>query len=284
MRSKTRQIKIIQFIVVTVTLVCCFVKLANGVEKPKFELGLIGGFGYLPDYPAAAQSHYKGVVLPFPIYRGAFIRSDSKGLLRGRIINNRDFELDISLSGSLPSNSANNAARKGMPDLDYMAGFGPRLRWTIARAQRWAKLNLEFPIRTVFSTDLSSINHRGFVTQPEIVYQHTNILRAATNFKLGLSLSFADNKLNDYIYQIDSPFVKINRPLYSAKSGYIGSGLHISLSRKLYRRLKLFSKFGVNSHHGAANKDSPLFQKNTTYAGGFGVVWSLYQSSKMVTE
>ena len=110
----------------------------GAAEKPLFELRVVGGGGYLPDYPAAGQNHFNGIALPFPIYRGDFFRSDSKGLLRGRLIHGRDFELDVSLSGSLDADSDNNDARRGMPDLDHMAELGPRIQWTIARAAKAA--------------------------------------------------------------------------------------------------------------------------------------------------
>ena len=66
--------------------------------KPLFELGVMGGGGYLPDYPAADESQFRGLALPYIAYRGEVLRSDEKGLLRGRLIHTDDVEFDISLN------------------------------------------------------------------------------------------------------------------------------------------------------------------------------------------
>ena len=199
------------------TAVLAFMTLpATGAEKPLFELGVAGGAGYIADYPAAGQNHFNGIALPYPIYRGKVFRSDSKGLLRGRIVHSRDFELDVSLGGSLDTDSDDNDARRGMPDLDHMGELGPRLQWTFARAARWAKFDLELPIRAVFSTDFSSLEHRGFLLEPQIAYQHDNFLESGTKLKLGVSSIFADEDLQDYFYQVDAPFVTTTRRAFDA--------------------------------------------------------------------
>ena len=253
-------------------------------EKPLFELGVVGGVGYLPDYPAAGQNHFNGIALPFPVYRGKIIRSDSKGLLRARAVHRPDFELDISLSGSLNADSEDNDARRGMPDLDYMAELGPRLQWTVARAARWAKIDLELPARAVFSTDFSDLEHRGFLVEPELAYQHGNIFNTGTRLKLGLSAVFADEDLQDYFYQVDAKFVTAARPAFDAKGGYLGSKASLRLLHPITKRLRLFAAGNINSHHGAANEDSPLFREKLTYGAGLGLIWSFYQSDRTVDE
>jgi len=253
-------------------------------RKPLFELRLAGGAGYIPDYPAAGQNHFNGIVLPFPIYRGDFIRSDSKGLLRGRIIHNQNFELDVSLSGSLDADSDNNDARRGMPDLDYMAEVGPRIQWTFARAARWARMDLEFPFRAVFSTDFSSVEHRGFLFEPQLAYQHENFFDTGTKLKLGLSTIFADEDLQDYFYQVDAAFVTAARPAYDGQAGYLGSRLRLLLLHPVGKRLQLFVAGDLHSHHGAANENSPLYQEDFTYGAGTGLIWSFYQSDRGVDE
>ena len=253
-------------------------------EKPLFELGVAGGVGYLPDYPAAGQNHFNGIALPFPVYRGEIIRSDSKGLLRGRLVHSRDFELDISLGGSLDADSDDNDARNGMPDLDHMAEVGPRLQWTFARAARWAKFDLELPVRAVFSTDFSSVEHRGFLIEPQLAYQHDNFLESGTKLKLGLSPVLADEDLQDYFYQVDAPFATATRRAYDGQGGYLGSKVRLLVQYPLGKRLKLFMAGDLNSHHGAANEDSPLFREDLTYGAGVGLIWSFFQSKRTVNE
>src|SRR5690606_39938878 len=60
--------------------------------KPLWEVGVAGGAGWLPDYPAAGQNHFNGIALPYLVYRGEFLRADEKGLVRGRFVKSRDFE------------------------------------------------------------------------------------------------------------------------------------------------------------------------------------------------
>ena len=253
-------------------------------KKPLFELGVAGGGGYLPDYPAAGQNHFNGIALPFPIYRGEFFRSDSKGLLRGRLIHSRDFELDVSLSGSLDADSDDNDARRGMPDLDHMAEVGPRIQWTIARAAKWAKIDVELLLRAVFSTDFSSLEHRGYLAEPQIAYQHGNLFETGMKLKLGLSTTFASEDLQDYFYQVEAPFVTNSRPLYDAKGGYLGSRVRLSLLYPLGKHLRLFTIGDIYSQHGAANQDSPLYREDITFGFGLGLIWSFYQSDSIVDE
>ena len=35
--------------------------------------GVVGGGGWLPDYPAADENHFQGIALPYAIYRGDFL-------------------------------------------------------------------------------------------------------------------------------------------------------------------------------------------------------------------
>ena len=86
--------------------------------------------------------------------------------MRGRFVQPRNVELDISLSGSFAIDSDDNDARRGLPDLDYLGEVGPRLQITIARAARHAKIDLELPLRAVFSTDLSDLDYRGVTFSP----------------------------------------------------------------------------------------------------------------------
>jgi outer membrane scaffolding protein for murein synthesis (MipA/OmpV family) len=253
-------------------------------EKPLWELGVAAGGAWLPDYPAAGQNHFNAIGLPYIVYRGDFFRSDEKGLLRGRFVKSRDFELDVSLSGSFSADSDNNDARRGMPDLDYLVEFGPRIQWTLARAAKWAKLDFELPVRAVFSTDLKSIDYQGFLAQPELAYQHANFLDSGLALKLGVSASFADAELQDYFYGVDPQFATPARPAYEADAGYLGSRLQLVLTKALGPALRIFAAGRVDFHQGAANQDSPLFREDVTYGAGVGVVWSIFRSPSTVKE
>lgn len=253
-------------------------------EKPLWELGVAAGGAWLPDYPAAGQNHLNAIGLPYIVYRGDFFRSDEKGLLRGRIVKSEDFELDVSLSGSFSAESDDNDARSGMPDLDYLVELGPRIQWTVARAAKWAKLDFELPVRAVFSTDLKSIEHQGFLAQPELAYQHGNFLDTGLALKLGVSATFGDAELQDYFYGVDPQFATAQRPAYEADAGYLGSRLQLVLTKPLGPALRVFAAGRIDFHQGAANEDSPLFRDDVTYGAGVGVVWSIFRSQRTVGE
>ena len=106
------------------------VRLALPQAKPLFEVRLVSAGAYLPDYPGSKQSHASGLALPYFAYRGRVLRSDEKGALRGRLIKTERVELDLSFDGAFSSDSGENDARRGMPDLDWMGEVGPRVEWT----------------------------------------------------------------------------------------------------------------------------------------------------------
>ncbi len=247
--------------------------------KPLFEAGVALGGAYLPDYPAAGQSHLKGLVLPFVAYRGKILRSDEKGLLRSRLVKTDRFEFDLSLDGAFASDSDKNSVRRGMPDLDWMGEIGPRVQWTIAKAAHSAKVDIELPVRAVFSTDLSRIDARGYVFEPEIAYQHENFLQQDLEVKVSAGVTFASEDLMDYFYEVEPRFATAARPAFDAKAGYLGAQTQLSLVRSLGDRLNLLMAFRAEFHGGAENVDSPLFQDKATFGMGAALVWSLYQST-----
>lgn len=263
-------------------IIACEPALAE--EKPLFEFGAVGGAGYVPNYPASDESSVEAIALPYLVYRGEIIRAGDRGLVRGRIIRRQNVELDISLSGSFSTDSDDNDARQGMPDLDYLVEVGPRLQLTLARAQRWAKVELELPVRAVFSTDLSSVDHRGFVFAPVLAYQHENVLQTGTQLKLSIGAKFADEELQDFFYEVDERFATSTRPAFDADFGYLGSRLQLLASRPFGKRFTAFAAGAVDLHQGAANEDSPLFRDDVTYSVGLGLIWSFYQSDRTVDE
>lgn len=245
----------------------------------------MGGGGYLPDYPAAGQNHFNGLALPYIAYRGEILRSDEKGLLRGRLMHTDDIEFDISLNGSFPVDSDDNDARRGLPDLDWLGEIGPRLQVVLARAPAGsAKVELELPIRAVFSTDFSDWNYRGVVAAPEIAYQHRNFLGQDIQVKLGMGATFATVQLMEYFYEVAPRFATAARPAFTADSGYLGSKVQLVGFKALNDRWRAFAGLKVDLHHGAANEDSPLFKDKTTFSAGLGLVWSFYQSDARGVE
>lgn len=257
---------------------------AEGDEKPFFELGVVVGAAFLPDYPAAAQNHLQPVALPYFALRGDRIRSDERGLLRGSLLKSDRFEFDVSLDGAFPADSSENDARKGMEDLDWMGEAGPRLQITLVKAARDAKVDLEIPLRAVFSTDFRSLSGRGFSFEPALAYQNVNFLMPRLEVKLSASATFATEDLMDYFYEVPPANVTATRPRFNAKGGYLGSTLNLTLTKPVSRRFRLIAIARGDFHHGAENDQSPLFRDKTTFGGGIALIWSFFQSKRTVRE
>jgi outer membrane scaffolding protein for murein synthesis (MipA/OmpV family) len=253
--------------------------------KPLFELGAVGGAGYVPDYPAADESRLQGIGLPFVVYRGEFLRAGDRGFVRGRLLRGKNFEFDISLSGSFPTDSDDNDARMGMPDLDWLGEVGPRLQITLARAPRDAKIELELPLRLAFSTNFTSdLDFRGLVFAPELAYQNENFLNGGLEMKVSVGSIFATEELMEYFYEVSPRFVTPTRPAFAADGGYLGSKLQLLLTKQVNDRVRTFFGLRGDFHHGASNDGSPLFRRKTTFTIGMGLVISLYQSERRVRE
>jgi outer membrane scaffolding protein for murein synthesis (MipA/OmpV family) len=254
---------------------------AESISKPLWEIGLTPGGGWVPDYPAADEYHAVGLVLPYAIYRGRIFRAGDEGIARGRFFRSSRFEFDIGLGASLPSDSDQNSARRGMPDLDTLLEAGPRLNVRLADPTDTSKLSLRFAVRPVISVDLSHLGYRGIVFNPQLVYTNTDLFNTKMRFVARLGPVFATDQFMDYFYEVESRFATPNRPVYGAKGGYLGTRLTFSAVLPLRRRLSLFGALQVGYYGGATNEDSPLFRDEVNVGVGLGLIWSVFQSKKL---
>src|SRR5690606_12063214 len=92
-------------------------------RRPLLELGIAGGTGYVPDYPASDQSRSRQLIFPVFYYHGKIFRSDRDDGARARLHEDPVFAVDVSGSGTFPTKSSENRAREGMDDLDWMGEF-----------------------------------------------------------------------------------------------------------------------------------------------------------------
>lgn len=264
-------------------LLCAAALPADAAENlPLWAVGVVVGAGYVPQYPASDQDSFRILPLPYFTYRGEVFRSDDKGILRGRILYSDRVELDVSLAGALDVASGDSRARTGMPDLDWMGQVGPRLEVVLARAARDAHVDFELPVRAVLSTDFRSFDYLGLLVAPEIAYQHDKL--GGARVKLGLSATFAGRALQEEFYGVPAAYATAARPEYRARSGYLGSKLQLSFTRRVSAAVRLVGAARVDFHGSAANEDSPLFLRRTTGSVGFVVVWTPLRSAATVRE
>lgn len=254
------------------------------LRQPKLEAGIGGGGGWLPDYPAAGQNHFQGIAVPFLIYRGEILRSDDRGV-RSRFYNGESVGLDLSFSGAFPSRSDDNDARRGMPDLDWQGEVGPSLRLTLWRDDvAPQRLNLELPVRAVFSSDLSSVHFRGFTASPELAFERLGLGKPGARLRVGLGPVFATGRLMDYFYEVEPRYARPGRPAYDAEGGFLGTRLQFSYRLPLTERVALVAGGRLESFHGATNDSSPLFKRDWNTSVALGFSWSLYRSEATVAS
>lgn len=246
--------------------------------KPLWEVGVIGGGAFTPDYPAADQNHGHALAVPMLRYRGEFFRSDERGV-RGRFLHTDRVELDLSANASFPADSKDNDARKGMPDLDWMGEIGPRVQVSLYKDPQNGKIDAELPVRAVFSTDFhSDVTYRGWVVQPELAYSSADLWHSGASVKAGISGIFGSRDLNETFYEVAPAYATVDRPAYAAKSGYMGSQLDLRTIYPVTPWVSLAAMGRVGFHQGAANEDSPLFRDDVTYSAGLGMILTLAKS------
>ena len=124
-------------------------------EKPLWEFGLGVGALAFPDYRGSDETRVYPVPVPYFVYRGRFLKADRDGL-RGELFDREYAELSLSVNGTIPINSEDNSARRGMPDLKPTLELGPSLELHLWRsADRTTKLDLVMPLRVPVTIESS---------------------------------------------------------------------------------------------------------------------------------
>lgn len=247
-------------------------------DRALWEVGLVAAGSYLPDYPAAGESHAKWVAAPFFVYRGKVMRADRDGA-RASVLRTKVYELDLGVAASFASKSRDNDARRGMPDLDYLLELGPRVNLSLTDFGGRGKLRLFLPLRAVFSTDLGNFHHQGFTLTPSINFRWR--LGHSYRFLIAqLTSNFGNRRVSAYFYDVAPAYVRTDRAFYDARAGYMGSDLFVGVLHPLGSRTRMFTGAQVLSHAGAANESSPLFKRNLNYSFAAGVIWSFWHSTR----
>jgi outer membrane protein len=249
--------------------------------RPLWEAGVGGFAGSVPDYPAAGQNTVHAFALPYLVYRGDILRvggEENQGAVSGRFIKSDRFELDVSLSAAFPVDSGSNSARRDMPDLDFLFGIGPQLIFKLVNEPGHRKLNFNLQVRSIYSTDFSSIDHRGYVFDPKLNYTHEHVTDLDLKVFTSAGPIFATEKLMDYFYSVDTEYVTPSRRAYDADAGYLGSNITLGVSKRFNNRFRLILGTRLGIHHGATNDDSPLFKDKLNLGVFTAFAWSFKQS------
>lgn len=253
-------------------------------DEPLLELRIGASSLYGPDYPGAEDTSLQGVAAPLVIYRGDRIRFGEYGVARAIAAESRKFELDLSLDAAYAANSDDDGAREGMPDLDYLFQIGPQgvfrlsdTGWTPEGRKEW---RVHIPVRAVASSDFKSIDHVGYIFEPQLTYQRKYGGELRSSWSVTLFSTFADEGLADYWYEVPAQYATPDRPEYDAGSGYVSTGVRASWTRELNDRFQIFLTYQGRSFSGSSFEDSPLLREDFTHALSVSFVWKAWQSRR----
>lgn len=255
---------------------------AQTQEKPLWEFGAGIGAITFPDYRGADEHRVYPIPLPYAVYRGKLWKTDREGV-RGELWDRKLSELSISLSGSIPVDSDDNDARRGMPDLKPTLEIGPSLDvhlWQSSDAS--IKVDLILPLRVPVTIE-SSPQFIGLMFAPKLSVLVRDISSTGWDLSLSAGPLFADEKYHDYFYSVAPRFELPERPAYRAKRGYSGSHVFVSLTKR-------FPKYWVGGYvrvdqvQGAVFDDSPLVKRDFSFTGGIGIAWIIAQSKQLVAS
>lgn len=250
---------------------------ARAEDKPLWEFGLGAGVLSLPHYRGSDQTNTWLLPVPYAVYRGELFKADREGA-RATLFDTDRSELNLSFAASAPTDSEDNLARRGMPDLSPTVEVGPVWSYTLMRGESH-KLDFRWPVRAVFTLE-SSPRHVGWVSSP-----HVNLDRTLGDWNLGLLAGplFADRRYHDYFYTVRPAEATVGRPAFRAGAGYEGWQATTALSRQV-GNWWMGAFFRYDQVAGQGVVDSPLVRDRHQFSAGLAVSWIFARSSVLVAE
>ena len=259
---------------------------AKANQEPLWEANVSAIALAIPHYVGSDDYYFFAVPLPYFIYRGEIFKSDRDGL-RGLFFRSDRFETDISLAGNLPVSSDNNKTREGMPELNALGEIGPALRYYLYRQATLDSLYLQTAWRGAFSVEFNGgldvdTAYCGQRYTLDLMYQNKSLFENNDlSFNLSAGLSYADNILNGYFYDVQPKYATPDRVQYNAGSGYAGCYLSVSIYKELSRRWAVGGFIHWQNINGAVFENSPLVRSiNNLYVGTY-VTWKFAQSKEI---
>ena len=252
---------------------------ARAEQKPLWEVGLGVGVIAFNDYRGADTTHLYPLPVPYFVYRGEILKSDSDGL-RGRFFSRPWIEFTLSVNGTTPVR--NSSARGGMPDLKSTLELGGAVTAHLWRSEdERVKLDLRLPVRGALTAEASPKFIGGFFA-PNINLDLAP-LKGAQGWKLGVLAGplFANRRYDDYFYSVAPQYATAQRPEYQAHGGYAGAQALVAVTRR-------YPKYWIGGYvrhdflEGASFVDSPLVKTRNYWSGGIAFIWILRQSTRTV--
>jgi outer membrane scaffolding protein for murein synthesis (MipA/OmpV family) len=253
---------------------------ARPADLPLWEAGAGVAVLDFPDYRGSDERTTLVLPIPYLVYRGDFLKADRESI-RGQFYKDDRLDLHVSVNGSIPVDSSNNSARRGMPNLDPTLEIGPNLTVMLLHSGT-THLNLRFPLRAVIATDLSHVRDEGWVFQPQInVDFYDRFPGPGWNLGFAAGPLFGDKRYHNYFYGVAAQFATPQRPAYEAHSGYAGMQWIAALSKR-YPSYWVGAFVRADTLSGAVFEASPLVRQNDYIAAGIAFAWVFGRSQKLV--
>jgi outer membrane protein len=250
-------------------------------DLPLWEAGVAAAVFSTPAYPGASDRSNRFLPVPFLLYRGRILRADQDGI-GARLVDNDRIEFDVGFAGALPAHSRDVDARRGMPDLGTLLEFGPRVRYKFADMGTAGRLRAELPVRAVIEAR-GGLRRQGWTMEPRLVWERA-FERGQYTVSAQLGAVFGDRRIHGYFYDVAPQYVTAERPAYRADSGLMLVRTGLSGTFRVTPDVRAFTFARLDSYAGSANRDSPLFRKNTGVSVGGGFAWTLARSTARAAD
>ncbi len=238
--------------------------------KQTNQLKLGAGFSFIsvPEY--IGSSRQKQYIFPYPyIYYDSENLTIEKNMIFNHLYQSKDFDIDLSFSGTLPVKSDSNSLRYNMEQLDPTLEIGPNFIYKLFHfTDNQSYISMELPIRSVWSVDFPNMHQKGYITNPNLYlnYYFDNYIQ----LELSTGPTFATKKYHNYFYEVTLKDVTVNRTEYHSKDGYGGwkntIGLTYSQDNIWYGAFVRY--YNLNN---AEFIDSPLVNQNDALFYGMAV-------------
>ena len=269
------------------------------VNKPEWEAGI--GAAYIDsfDYPGSADANQKSLALPFFIYRSSKVRLGEGGA-QAIAYETPRIKLDVSLGASLSAESSPDGVRAGMEDLDFLFEFGPAINVLVfqrglqpreseglSAQHHWldgarARVRWKTALRAVVATDFSYIDRQGSVVSSELEFALQRLAGGRVDLRMRLGTTWASRRLQGYFYDVPSTLQTPARAAYTADSGLLASEVSLGFGWRVTPALRWFVAVDYQSFASAANRDSPLHERDSSRSLSTALVWSILSSDRQV--
>jgi MipA family protein len=251
-------------------------------QLPLWEAGAGLAVVSFPDYRGSDERNLYALPIPYVVYRGERLKIDRQKV-RGLLFSSDTAELDVSVSGTVPVRSRDNAARQGMPNLDPTLEIGPSVNVRLFRsASDRTRVELRLPLRAVIATDIKDTRYAGVLFHPHVNVDFKDVF-PGPGWNLGLLAGpvFATERYHDYFYGVAPQFATPSRPAFNARGGYSGLQFIGALSKR-FQNYWVGGFVKADSLHGAAFEDSPLVKQKYALSAGVAVAWIFGKSREFV--